>query len=144
MSYTPNDSGHGSSNQSNPELNRDEGRPIGSMPSETTLLSPVNTYFSDAKIKIPETSHVSIIKNNILIHCPAVYFHFYNFSARFQFQKAMGFYRARLPDVHSLFGSRKYRKRSTEWNYSRIQAVMGSAKCDNFGPPYAEVVCSTR
>ncbi|XP_018565976.1 protein Malvolio isoform X2 [Anoplophora glabripennis] len=57
MSYTPSDSGQGSSNHSNPDLNTGDGRPIGSMPSETTLLSPVNTYFSDAKIKIPETSH---------------------------------------------------------------------------------------
>lgn len=62
-SYTPTDSGHGSSNRSDLDLSRGDAPPISSMPSETTLLSPVQTYFSDAKIKIPETSHVSITKS---------------------------------------------------------------------------------
>lgn len=29
-----------------------------SMPSETTLLTPAQTYFADEKIQIPETDHV--------------------------------------------------------------------------------------
>lgn len=40
---------------------KDETQPVSihASPSETTLLSPVNTYFSDERILIPETESVS-------------------------------------------------------------------------------------
>ncbi|KAJ8951150.1 hypothetical protein NQ318_021594 [Aromia moschata] len=56
-SFTPTtDSGQGSFNDAS-YASTNGTATIGSMPSESTLLSPIQTYFTDEKIKIPETSH---------------------------------------------------------------------------------------
>lgn len=58
-SYSPSESGTINSTyaHSNPNLND----PVGTMPSESTLLAGPQTYFADERIRIPETSHVKLI-----------------------------------------------------------------------------------
>jgi len=55
-SYSPSEGGNINAiyADSNPNLND----PVGTMPSESTLLAGPQTYFADERIRIPETSHV--------------------------------------------------------------------------------------
>ncbi|KAJ8928893.1 hypothetical protein NQ314_018464 [Rhamnusium bicolor] len=56
MSFNPPNVGQSGDNNTNPALS-DRNAPVGSMPCENTSLTPFQTYLSDDKIKIPETSH---------------------------------------------------------------------------------------
>lgn len=57
-SYSPSEGGNINATyaDSNPNLND----PVGTMPSESTLLAGPQTYFADERVRIPETSHVNL------------------------------------------------------------------------------------
>lgn len=57
----------------NGEKDSKENSPVRNAASETTLLSPVNTYFSEEKILIPETGAVSFFF--LIQRCTAVLRH---------------------------------------------------------------------
>lgn len=59
----------------------------------------------------------------VILFVPTLFSHI----GRFQFPQAMGVHRTRLPDVHRLSGSRKYRIGPAERSRRPIQTAVGAA-----------------